>query len=429
MEEQVLVKKKTLRWSFLFEKVMKGEMTLKTVSVLIGKSYRQSRRLYRKYIDHGIVGLQHGNKGKEPSNKLSFEVSTQIMELSENRYKDFNDVHFTEKLNEEGISVSRESVRKLRRKSDVKPKHKRRAKKHRSRRTPCESPGMLVQCDGSPHKWFGDGHPACCLMSAVDDSDKRLLAAYFVKQEGSESYLRLFDRMLRKHGIPMAVYHDRHTSLVRGDNSWTEEEIVQGYQYPTHVGRVLDELGIESISAYSPQAKGRVERAFRTLQDRLIAELGLRGITSIEEANLWLENEFIDYYNKKFATTPVSNESVFMAIDEKTVFNTVAFAYESIVGKDNTVKLGGLVIDIPQNDKVDTFAGKTVLVKQHLDGSWSVWWNKIKVAEHPVTVLREPIRTWKRKSKSRVKEDIQVYISSKPARPMGHNRFAVEGTY
>jgi hypothetical protein len=106
--------------------------------------------------------------------------------------------------------------------------------------------------------------------------------------------------MLRKHGIPMAVYHDRHTSLVSGDNSWTEEEIVQGYQYPTHVGRVLDELGIESISAYSPQAKGRVERANGTLQDRLVKEMRLKGINTIEEASEFLKDYRLEL-NDKFA--------------------------------------------------------------------------------------------------------------------------------
>jgi hypothetical protein len=145
---------------------------------------------------------------------------------------------------------------------------------------------MLVQWDGSPHHWFGEDQPPCCLLSAVDDADSKLLTALFVPEENAEGYMRLLQKLLIRHGVPMAVYHDRHSVFVRLDDSWSIDEQLQGAQYPTHVGRVLQELGICSVQAYSPQAKGRIERSFGTLQDRLLAELHLEGITDMQTANL-----------------------------------------------------------------------------------------------------------------------------------------------
>ena len=154
----------------------------------------------------------------------------------------------------------------------------------------------MIQWDGSPHPWFGKRHPPCCLLAAVDDATTTLLAALFTPAESSEGYLRLLEEVLGTHGIPMAIYHDQHSSLVRTDGHWSLQEQMQGRQFPTHVGRVLEEMGIESIPATSPQAKGRIERTFGTLQDRLMPELRLANIASIQSANAWLTADFIPRY-------------------------------------------------------------------------------------------------------------------------------------
>jgi hypothetical protein len=192
-------------------------------------------------------------------------------------------------------------------------------------------------------------------LAAVDDATKNLLAALFVPAECSEAYLWLLAMILKRHGIPMAIYHDRHICLVCSDERWSQEEQLKGYQFPTHVGRVLAELGIEPISATSPQAKGRIERSFGTLQDRLLAELHLNGITDIDTANAWLETTYIDRYNIRFADTAQIEGTAFVPISPADIHHHVAFAYETTVGDDNAVRLGGLIIDIPR----DPIAGAT----------------------------------------------------------------------
>jgi hypothetical protein len=208
---------------------------------------------------------------------------------------------------------------------------------------------------------------------------------------------------------------------------------LQGYQYPTHVGRVLEELNINSVQAYSPQAKGRVERSFGTLQDRLIAEMSLEGISDMETANQWLDTVFIHRYNRKFAKTPQNPTSVFKKLSKPEIYLKVAYAYEATVGNDNAVRLGGLIIDIPKPRRGCSYAKKRVLVRQHLDGKWSVWADDKKIASHKATPFNEPLRSWKRKKytdDTKGKLALQVYISSKPAPPpRGHFPLAVRGTY
>ena len=191
-----------------------------------------------------------------------------------------------------------------------------------------------------------------------------------------------------------------------------------GQQYPTHVGRVLHELGIQPISALSPQAKGRVERNFGTMQDRLIAELEFHGITDMQEANRWLEEYYIAYHNKRFSVKPQDGQSAFTKISRWDRYAKVAFAYEATVANDNCVRLGGLTIDVPATRKRPSFAKARVLVKQHLDGRWTVSYRGQVIAKHGTTALREPVRSWKRRQKrgrARSRSLTQVYISSKPA--------------
>lgn len=430
----IVMSVKELQRVRIMEQVMGGALSLMEASGYLGLSYRQSKRLKASYSIRGPVGLIHGNRGRRPANALSKSEKEIIMNLSSGKYANTNDSHFTEMLEErEGINVSRETIRRIRRSRGQKPKRRRRPVKHRSRRPRKASQGMLVQWDGSPHKWFGNDQPPCCLLDAIDDADSRLLAAVFVPVENSEGYLRLLSRLLIRHGIPMAIYHDRHSIFVRTDDLWTVEEQMQGRQYPTHIGRVLEDLNICSVQAYSPQAKGRVERGFGTLQDRLIAELAIEGITDMKEANKWLERTFIHRYNRRFAQKPQSSTSAFRKIFKPEIYLKVSYAYEAVVGNDNCVRLGGLIIDIPEPSPAMSFAKKKVLVKQHLDGKWTVWDGDNKIAAHKSTPLKEPVRSWKiRKPSQRRygKEALQVYISSKPAAPSrGHIPFALRGSY
>lgn len=421
MEGHIVVNQKEIHRAHVLKQVVDGQLSLMDAVPILGVEYRQAKRLKKAFIEGGLAALAHGNRGKKPPNALPDSLKDTVLELREQKYFDFNDCHFTEKLCEkEKIQVCRETVRQWLRGSGVKPKRRRRAPVHRSRRPRKPRTGLMLQWDGSPHAWFGPDNPPCCLMAAVDDATGLLAGALFIPAESSVGYLRLLEMVLSRHGIPLSVYHDRHSALVRNDSYWSLEEQLQGYQFPTHVGRVLAELGIESIPANSPQAKGRVENRFKIFQDRLIAEMRLHGITTIEQANLWLEKEFIDRYNERFAKAPSEPQSAFVPISSKQIEHVVSFAYEAVVGNDNAVRLGGLIIDIPPGGNRSSYARKKVLVRQHLDGRWTVWWNNQSIAQYAPTELREPVRSWKKRanpSATGSKEMLQVYIASKPAPP------------
>jgi transposase len=421
MEGKIIMSRKEFQRMRVFREVAEKRMTLVVAAALIRTSYRQAKRLKARFAHADGKGLIHRNRGRTPANALNEDTRTRVIELHSQRYPDTNDTHFTELLRErEGIDLGRETVRRILRGAGLPPKRRRRPPKHRSRRQRKERLGQMIQWDGSPHPWFGKRHPPCCLLAAVDDATTTLLAALFTPAESSEGYLRLLVGILEAHGIPMAIYHDQHSSLVRTDGHWSLQEQMQGRQFPTHVGRVLEELGIESIPATSPQAKGRIEKTFATLQDRLLPELRLANIADIPPANDWLKEHFIPRYNARFALSPVEGTSAFVPISKEKIHPRVAFAYEATVGNDNAVRLGGIVIDIPPGPARRSYAKANVLVRQHLDGSWTVSLESQQIAWHPPTPLREPVRSWKprgKRDRGITRSDVQVYIASKPALP------------
>jgi transposase len=289
-QEKILMGQKQLQRWHLMKMVEVGKITLREAGEKIGVSYRQAKRIGRAIRDKGIKGLIHGNRGRPSNNRLKESLRERVLKLSKEVYWDFNDTHFTEKLREcEGIDLNRETVRTLRREAGIEPKRRRRAPGHRKRRERKAQEGAMVLWDGSPHQWLGPDQPPCCLMAAIDDATGKLLVARFFPFEGSSGYLWLLRELVKRYGIPLVMYHDRHGALHRNDSHWSLEEQLAGRQEPTQVGLALEALGIESIAALSPQAKGRIERLFGTLQDRLIAELGLEGVQSLEAANRFLK--------------------------------------------------------------------------------------------------------------------------------------------
>ena len=260
----------------------------------------------------------------------------------------------------------------------------------------------MVLWDGSVHRWFGEGHGPCCLVAAIDDATSWCLAARFFPFESSEAYLWLLRQILTAYGIPLSIYQDQHSALKRNDPHWSLEEQLRGRQDPTQVGRALEELSIQPIYALSAQAKGRIERLFGTLQDRLIAELKRAGITAIEQANLFLEG-FLEAHNRQFSRNSEKPQKAWRPLSRALDIDRVcSFRYEATVGNDNTVRLGGITIDIPPGPWRASYAKARVEVRQFLDGSWRVYYQAKKIAQHEATQLREPIRALKR-SKTKVK--------------------------
>jgi transposase len=400
----------------LLQMVIEGKTTLKEASRLMGVSYRHSKRLKKKLISEGARGLIHGNRGRPSPRALNSKLAELIIKLSHNKYTNFNDTHFTEKLEEaEGITVGRDTVRRLRRTNGIKPKRKRRAQKHHKRRPRSPQEGIMILWDGSPHRWFGKERPPCCLMAAIDDATGRLCEAFFITYECSFGYLKLLQGIVNTYGIPASIYQDRHSTLHRNDDNWTLEEQLAGEQEPTQVGGALKSLGITPIFALTPQAKGRVERLFGVLQDRLIAEMELWNIKEIEEANIFLTELFIKDYNHRFAVRPETAEpawrKVTMDVDSEKI---ISFRYQAVVGNDNTVRLGGMVIDIPEAFGQRGYAKAKVEVRQLLDGSWRVYYKNKLIAKTEPTPLKEPLRA-KPRRRSNVRaasEERWIYMAS-----------------
>jgi len=416
MKRDILkMSQKEWRRYHLLEMVCEGIITLKEASEEMEVSYRQGKRLKKKFIERGAKGIVHGNRSRISSKRLSEDITKKILELSNEKYLNFNDTHFTEKLIEiEGIKVSRETVRKIRRSNGIKPKRERRAKRHYKRRERKSQEGMMVLWDGSLHKWFGS-EPVCCLMSAIDDATGEITSAFFVEYEGTYGYLKLLEGIIREKGIPITIYQDRHSALKRNDNNWTIEEQLANKQEPTQVGKALEEIGIRAIFALTPQAKGRVEGGFGTLQDRLIAEMKLNNINKIEEGNKFLKSFFIKDYNKRFGKKPALKEKAWRKAPKKAELDKVlSFRYKAVVSNENAVRLGGKVLDILLGSGNRGYAKAKVDVRQFLDGSWHIYYKGKQIVKSEPSQLREPIKAKpRRKYKAKgTSNDEWAYMTS-----------------
>jgi len=427
--EKILMGQRQLQRWHVMKMVEVGKITLKEASEKIGVSYRQAKRIGRAMRERGMKALVHGNRGRPSRWRLAEPLRQRVLELARGLYKEFNDTHLTEILSErKGIELSRETVRRLRRGVGQEPKRKRRAPRHRKRRERMAQEGAMVLWDGSPHPWFGEQYPPCCLMAAMDDARGKLLAARFFPFEGSSGYLWLLKTIVKSYGIPLVIYHDRHGALHRNDSHWSLEEQLAGRQEPTQVGLALEALGIGSIAALSPQAKGRIERLFGVLQDRLIAELRLEGIDTIEEANGFLRG-FIPRFNRRFAVRAKDAQKAWREVPrELDLDRMISFRYRSVVGNDNSVRIGGLILDLPPGPHQRSYAKAEVEVRQLLDGSWRVYHKDRLLARHPSTELRDPVRALGHNRRIKGASSKQwVYLASAPClKPL---RRSFKGTF
>jgi transposase len=333
----------------------------------LGLSVRQFRRLKVTYGTRGASGLMHGLRGVASSKRLDPEVRERLRELACGIYADLNDSHATEKIREVNkLLVGRETVRKLRREEGLPPKRRRRPPQHRQRRARRERRGSLVLIDGSDHAWFGKDRPCACLVGAIDDATSEILSLVFRPDEDLHGYFEMLRCMAVKHGLPLQIYGDRLSVLARNDPHWTLEEELLGKRSPTQFGRVLAELGIGFIEAQSPEAKGRIERLWGTLQDRLVAELALAGITGPVEAEAFLPI-FLEDHNRRFAKAPGQTLSAFQK-PPKDLSLLLACHYDRVVAKDNTVSIPGRWCQLPKGPGGRSWSGRRVDVRELLDG-------------------------------------------------------------
>jgi transposase len=297
--DRIAFSQEQLRRWHLLKMVLDKRICLKEAGERMGVSYRQAKRMKGRVARDGPRGLLHGNQGRKPANALVESQREKILGPSRTQYPSFNDTHFWQQLaTAEGIRVSRETVRQLRSKNGIAPK--RRRAQHRARRLRKPQQGMMVRWDRSPHPRFGPEQPPCCLMAAVDDATGKCLAARFFLFESSAGYLWLLRQMVRRYGIRLYIYQDQHSALKRSDDHWSLQEQLRGEQDPTQVGWALREPAIEPIYALSPQARGRIERLFATLQDRLLAEMQKADILQLEPAKEFLQDHNLEAFNSQF---------------------------------------------------------------------------------------------------------------------------------
>lgn len=287
----------------IMEKLIKKEIKQKKAAQILRLSPRQIRRLKKEYKRKGIKSLIHGNRGKEPNNKISAGEINRAIEIVKKQYWDFGPTFALEKLQEfHQVVFSRETLRKEMIKVEIwKPKRQRKPQVHQMRERR-EQRGELVQIDGSPHAWFEDRAPRCCLLVFIDDATSELLWLQFFESETTNAYFQSVYGYLQKDGKPLAFYSDKN-GIFRINQTKGGKSSILDSQGLTHFGKAMETLGIELIAANTAQAKGRVEKANLTLQDRLVKELRLRGINTIKEANKYLP-EFMKKFNLKFAVKP-----------------------------------------------------------------------------------------------------------------------------
>lgn len=342
---------------------------------VLGLTPRQVRRLRVGLRTEGPAALVHGNRGRPAPNQVPEALRTQIVALARGRYAGLNDHHLTEKLTTiEGLAVSRATVQRVLRAAGVASPRRRRPPRHRRRRLRQAQAGLLCQLDGSPFAWFGPTRPVCSLLAAIDDATGAVLAATFRAQEDAAGYLRLLHILGRTVGLPAAVYTDGHGIFVRHDTHWTLAEELQGFQDSTQVGRALQALGIHQIVAESPQAKGRIERLWNTLQDRLVVEFALAGVTTMAAGDAFLATTFLPAFNAQFGVPPAVAASAYRPVPRGCDLDQVcAFHYARQVALDNTVRVEDVVLQLAPGAQRRSYARAQADVVQCLDGSWRVY--------------------------------------------------------
>ena len=328
--------------------------------------------------DPTAAALAHASRGRPSPRRLPERTRARILELARTRYVGFNDHHLCEKLCEvESLSIGRETLRRLLRSAGIGSPRKRRAPTHRQRRLSRAREGEMLLLDASLHHWLEDRGPQLTLLGFLDDATRKVPVAEFFLSEDARGYFRLFRRLLRRYGIPLSFYGDRHGVFVRNDEHWSVEEQLAGKRQPTQFGRALAQLGVTYIAANSPQAKGRIERLWGTFQDRLSSELRLAGAADLQAANHVL-GHFLPDYNRRFGRAPREIEKAWRPAP-KDLDRICCFLHERSVSNDNVVPWDGRRFQIPPQSKRFSFAGAKVQLCESLEGKIVIYYGETRL--------------------------------------------------
>ena len=349
-------------------KALSGELHWFRAAEILGWSPRTLRRWRERYEAHGYSGLIDKRFLRPSRRQVPPGQLEQVLRLYRERYAGFNVRHFHQiATREHGVTVSYSFVKQALQAAGLVKKFRARGR-HRQRREPRACFGELLHLDGSVHEWFTGETVRPCLIAVSDDATKRVLHAALYPSESTWAVMTSLAPVLRTEGLPMALYTDRagwafYTPKAKGPVDKTRL---------TQVGRALARLGVEHIPSYSPQARGRSERLNRTFQDRLVNELRIAGITTLAAANHYLADQFVPQHNATFARAPRDPASAFVPLGTVDLDGILCHEEERVVARDNTVTLGGRVLQIAPQPGRRSCVGLTVTVRQHLDGRYTI---------------------------------------------------------
>jgi len=402
----------------VLHEVQQGHLTQREAARRLRLSDRQVRRLLRRIEKYGDQAVVHGLRGRASNRKFAAGFEQRVLMRVHQRYADFGPTLAAEHLAKEGLPVSRETLRKWMTKAAVWRPHRQRVKKVYVWRERRASFGELVMQDSSPFRWLEERGPACQLIALIDDATSKFWAR-FTEHDSTEENLRTLGGWLRRYGRPLAHYTDKN-SIFRSSRRAGIGEQLQGEEARSQFGRALKELGIEWIAAQSPQAKGRIERLFETLQDRLVKEMRLAGIDGIEVANHFLEMRFLPEWEERFTVAPRHPRNAHRRLGrEHPLEEILSVRVVRKMADDHTVTWDGNRWGVPREEICAGLRGAQVEIERRLDGShWLRFRNRYLRLRHcpepaPRAVspsgLRPPVLTANQQSR--------VYKSAPPNHP------------
>lgn len=392
--EQISLGTKEQKRAFVLNQLLSRVVDVGEAAQLLGLSPRQIKRLKARYRVRGPAALLHGNQGRSPWQAVSAAREARVVELAQGRYAGFNHQHLTEMLAErEGLTLHRTTVRRILLQAGLRSPRTRRSAGHRRRRERMAREGMLLQADASRHRWLGPAGPYLTLVGAIDDATGTVPGAIFCERENGWGYLEVLRQVVRTKGIPLALYVDHHGIFKSNlPTSRSLEQQLTDRPVFTQVGRALHELGIQTIFAMSPQAKGRVERLWGTFQDRLASELRLAQAATLAEANQQLP-AFLRRFNRRFAVPAADPISAYeprpAGFRPDQIF---CFKYERVVRPDNTIPFDNRDIQLlPAGDR-RSWVRARVEVHEHQNGQLAIYYRATRIPSRAAPAAPAVIR-------------------------------------
>ena len=404
MKERIMTIVERLRLTVI-EELSVGRINGTTAATRLNLSVRQVKRLKAKFVIDGHDGLIHGSRGKTGTRKIDINLENNIVKIINDKYHDFGPLMSSEKLHEfHKITLSSETIRAIMIRNHIWKSKKKKRSKYFSWRERRSSYGELQQFDGSYHNWFEGRNlalPEACLLASIDDSTGKITHAKFDHNESVEASFSFWWEYIIKNGIPGEIYLDKFSTY-----KINHPMAVDNTELMTQFKRAMKELGVTLISANTPQAKGRIERLFETLQDRLVKEMRLANIDNIKDANIFLKDKFVPWFNSRYAVVAKSNNNCHRVLDASTTMklkSIFAKHYVRGINNDFTIQYKTKWYQLKQIQPLTVYKTDKVLIEERLDNSIEIkykdhYLNFFELPDKPLKVKSVPVVLTEHKS-------------------------------